>query len=77
MGSPSGRDGSNGRDGRNGFDGPQGKGGLITVSYDPQVRSFLSVLHLSSRNGPAPLYKEALVSPIWYAQPSPSFIAQH
>jgi hypothetical protein len=65
MGTPSGRDGSNGLDGRNGFDGPQGKGGLITVTYDPRVRPSLSVLHLSSRNGPAPLYKEAPVSPIW------------
>jgi hypothetical protein len=65
MGTPSGRDGSNGLDGRNGFDGPQGKGGLITVTYDPRVRLSLSVLHLSSRNGPAPLYKEAPVSPIW------------
>src|SRR5690349_15342138 len=65
MGSPSGRDGSNGRDGRHGWDGPQGKGGLIAVTYDPQVRPFLSSLHLSSRNGPGPLYKEAPVSPLW------------
>ena len=65
MGTPSGRDGSNGLDGRSGFDGPQGKGGLITVTHDPQVRPFLSVLHLSSRNGPAPLYKEAPVGPVW------------
>jgi len=65
IGTPNGHDGSNGLDGRNGWDGTQGKGGLITVTYDPQVRPFLSVLHLSSRNGPAPLYKEAPVSPIW------------
>jgi hypothetical protein len=65
IGTPNGQDGPNGLDGRNGWDGPQGKGGLITVTYDPQVRPFLSVLHLSSRNGPAPLYKEAPVSPIW------------
>ncbi len=65
IGTPSGHDGSNGLDGRNGFDGPQGKGGLITVTYDPQVRPFLGALHLSSRNGPAPIYKEAPVSPIW------------
>lgn len=65
IGTPNGSDGRNGLDGRNGWDGPQGKGGLITVTYDPQVRSLLGVLHLSSRNGPAPLYKEAPVSPIW------------
>lgn len=65
MGTPSGHDGSNGSDGRSGWDGPQGKGGLITVTYDPQVRPFLGALHLSSKNGPAPLYKEAPVSPLW------------
>lgn len=65
IGSPNGHDGSNGLDGRSGWDGPRGKGGLITVTYDPQVRPFLSALHLSSRNGPAPLYKEAPVSPVW------------
>jgi hypothetical protein len=64
-GTPNGSDGRNGLDGRNGWDGPQGKGGLITVTYDPQVRPFLGALHLSSRNGPAPLYKEAPVSHLW------------
>ena len=65
IGTPNGSDGHNGLDGRSGWDGPQGKGGLITIAHDPQVRPFLRVLHLSSRNGPAPLYKEAPVSPIW------------
>ena len=64
-GTPNGRDGSNGMDGRSGWGGRQGKGGIITVIYDSQVRPFLGVLHLSSRNGPPPLYKEAPVSPIW------------
>ena len=64
MGTPRGRHGLNGSDGRSGWDGPQGKGGLITATYDPQVRPFLGALHLSSRNGPAPLYK-APISPIW------------
>jgi hypothetical protein len=64
-GTPNGSDGRNGLDGRNGWDGSQGKGGLITVTYDPQVRPFLGALHLSSRNGPAPLYKEAPVNPLW------------
>ena len=65
IGTPNGSDGHNGLDGRSGWDGPQGKGGLITATFDPQVRPFLGALHLSSRNGPPPLYKEALVSPIW------------
>lgn len=65
IGTPNGHDGSNGLDGRNGWDGPQGKGGIITVTYDPQVRPFLGALHLSSRNGPAPLYKEAPISSLW------------
>jgi hypothetical protein len=65
IGTPSGSDGRNGLDGRNGWDGPQGKGGLITVIYDPRVRPFLSVLHLSSRNGPAPLYREAPIASAW------------
>lgn len=64
-GTPNGSDGRNGLDGHNGWDGPHGKGGLITVTYDPQARSFLRVLHLSSKNGPVPLYKEAPVSPLW------------
>lgn len=65
IGTPNGRDGSNGLDGRSGWDGTQGKGGLITVTYDPQARPFLGTLHLSSRNGPAPLYKQAPVGPLW------------
>ena len=64
-GTPSGSNGHNGLDGRSGFDGSQGKGGPITVTYDPQVRPFLGLLYLSSKNGPAPLYKEAPVSPLW------------
>lgn len=64
-GTPNGSDGHNGLDGRSGWDGPQGKGGLITVTYDPQVRPFLGRLHLSSKNGPVPLYKEAPVRPLW------------
>lgn len=65
IGTPNGSDGRNGLDGRNGWDGPHGKGGRITVTYDPQVKPFLRALHLSSHNGPLPLYKEAPVSPLW------------
>jgi hypothetical protein len=61
-------DGSNGRDGasgRDGWDGPQGRGGSITVTYDPQVKPFLAALHVSSRNGPPPVFNERSVSPLW------------
>ncbi|HEY2545838.1 MAG TPA: hypothetical protein VGI46_07230 [Candidatus Acidoferrum sp.] len=65
IGSPSGNNGSAGSDGRNGFDGSPGKGGLITVTYDPQAKLFLTALHLSSQRGPSPLYKEEPVAPLW------------
>jgi len=65
IGTPNGRDGMSGSDGRNGWDGPEGKGGSITVTYDPQVKPYLSVIHFSSRNGPPPIFKEALVAALW------------
>jgi len=65
MGLPSGSSGRDGSDGRNGFDGPPGRGGAITVTYDPQAKPFLSVIHLSSKNGPAPVFQEAAVAPLW------------
>jgi hypothetical protein len=65
MGSPSGSSGRNGSDGRNGFDGPPGRGGSITVTYDPQAKPFLSVIHLSNSNGPKPVFKEESVAPLW------------
>jgi hypothetical protein len=64
-GQPSGNSGSNGSDGRNGFDGSPGKGGSITVTYDPQVASYLSTIHLSSKNGPHPALQQQAVSPLW------------
>lgn len=64
-GSPSGSSGSNGMDGRSGFDGPRGAGGMITVTYDPQAKPYLSVIHLSSQNGPAPVFKEEPVAALW------------
>jgi len=65
MGSPSGSSGRDGSDGRSGFDGSQGRGGLITVTYDPQVKPFLSTIHLSSRNGPSPVFTQEQVAPLW------------
>jgi hypothetical protein len=65
MGTPSGSSGRDGSDGRSGFDGPRGAGGSITVTYDPQVKPYLSALHLSSQNGPAPVFKEEPVAALW------------
>jgi len=53
-GTPSGHNGSNGAGGRNGWDGSPGRGGTITVTYDPQVKSYLAVLRLSAQRGPQP-----------------------
>lgn len=65
IGTPNGRDGSHGLDGRNGFDGRPGKGGRITVTFDLQAKPFLSVIHLSSRYGPPPVFRQASVAPLW------------
>ena len=65
MGTPSGSNGSDGSSGRNGFDGSPGKGGSITVTYDPQAKLFLAVLHLSNQPGPAPVFREEPVAPLW------------
>ena len=64
-GTPAGSNGMNGSDGRKGFDGANGRGGLITVHYDPGTSQYLSLLHLSSGNGPAPLFHEEAVAPLW------------
>jgi hypothetical protein len=64
-GTPSGMSGSNGMDGRSGSDGPPGKGGLITVTYDPQAKPYLGIIHLSSENGPPVVLKEEYVAPLW------------
>lgn len=64
-GSPSGQNGRDGADGRNGFDGPPGKGGSITVTYDPQVKPFLSVIRLSNKGGLPPVFKQEPVPPLW------------
>jgi hypothetical protein len=65
VGTPSGSSGNNGSDGHDGSDGSMGSGGQITVTYDPQVQPYLSVLHFSSENGPKPMLKEASVAPLW------------
>lgn len=65
IGSPSGSSGSDGSSGRNGFDGSPGRGGSITVTYDPQAKPFLTAIHLSNRGGPAPVFKEDAVAALW------------
>ncbi len=64
-GTPSGSSGSDGSSGRSGWDGKAGKGGSITVTYDPQAKPFLSAIHLSSLNGPPPVFSEMPVAPLW------------
>ena len=65
MGTPSGSNGSDGASGRNGFEGSPGRGGSITVTYDPQAKPFLTAIHLSNRYGPAPVFNEEPVAPLW------------
>ena len=65
LGIPSGKDGMSGHDGRNGWDGPKGKGGSIRVTYDPQVKPFLSLIHLSNQNGPQPIFSEQSIAQLW------------
>ena len=65
MGTPSGSSGSNGSDGRNGFDGSPGRGGSITVTYDPQAKPFLAAIRLSNKGGPPPAFKEEPVAALW------------
>jgi hypothetical protein len=65
IGTPNGSSGMSGSDGRNGFDGPPGRGGSITVTYDPQAKPFLAAIHLSNKGGSAPVFNEEPVAPLW------------
>ena len=38
---------------------------MITVTYDPQVKPLLGMIHLSFKYGPAPVFKEEAVAPLW------------
>lgn len=64
-GTPNGSSGRNGSSGSDGHNGSDGRGGSLTVIYDPQVKPFLSAIHLSNPSGPAPVFKEAAVAPLW------------
>ncbi|HKV38050.1 MAG TPA: hypothetical protein VJX67_02465 [Blastocatellia bacterium] len=65
MGSPSGRNGLDGTSGLRGRDGWPGKGGSITVTYDPSAKPFLGAIRLSSLRGPRPVFTEEPVGPLW------------
>ena len=65
IGSPSGSDGMSGHDGLSGSDGSPGSGGLITVTYDPNVGQYMNAIHLSSWNGPKPAFLEEPVAALW------------
>jgi hypothetical protein len=66
IGSPNGNSGLDGHAGMDGHDGSDGRGGLITVTCDPEAMPYLDrILHLSSRNGPRPVYQQAPVAPLW------------
>jgi len=65
VGTPNGRDGRDGSNGQDGFPGSSGRGGLITLIYDPQVRPFLSVIHLPKSDGPKPIIREEPVGQLW------------
>jgi len=65
IGTPNGRNGSNGSSGRNGWDGSPGKGGSITVTYDPQAKPFLNAIRFSNHGGSPPVFKEEPVAPLW------------
>jgi hypothetical protein len=65
IGTPNGSSGNSGSDGRNGFDGSAGRGGSITVTYDPQAKPYLAAIHLSNNGGPPPVFQEQTVAPLW------------
>lgn len=65
IGSPNGFDGTSGHDGMSGSDGSPGSGGLITVTYDPEAGQYMNVIHLSSWNGPKPVFREETVAALW------------
>jgi hypothetical protein len=50
---------------RSGSDGARGRGGKITVIYDPAVAPYLGVLQLSSLGGPEPVFTSRNLDPLW------------
>ena len=65
IGSPNGSSGRDGSNGSDGMAGSSGSGGGITVTYDPQVKPFLSAIRASSPGGPRPVFQEEPVAALW------------
>lgn len=65
IGTPNGHSGHDGLSGHDGSSGRNGRGGGITVAYDPSVKPYLGVLHFSSQNGPAPVFRQVPVPALW------------
>lgn len=65
MGSPSGNSGRDGMDGHDGMSGSPGRGGLITVTYDPAAKPYLIKVRLSAQSGPKPVLQEEPVAALW------------
>jgi hypothetical protein len=64
-GTPSGNSGRDGSDGHDGIPGSDGRGGSISVTYDPQAKPYLGAIHLSNRSGPRPVFTEEAVAVLW------------
>jgi len=64
-GTPNGSSGHDGLNGGDGSSGSSGSGGRITLTYDPEAKAFLAVIHLSNPGGPSPQFQEARLGPLW------------
>ena len=64
---PPGTSGLSGRDGRNGMDGSAGRNGQITVSFDPSVEPWISVIRCAGgdASGPASVFVKEPVAQLW------------
>jgi hypothetical protein len=65
VGTPNGSSGSSGNSGRSGFDGSPGRAGSITIHYDPQTKPFLSIIRTFNAGGPAPVFNQQPIAPLW------------
>lgn len=64
-GTPNGNSGRDGMNGHDGLNGSPGRGGLITVTYDPATKAYLGKIRLSAENGPKAVWREETVAPLW------------
>lgn len=65
IGTPNGSSGSNGSDGQDGRNGSPGRGGSITVTYDPRAKPYLGIVHFNNGDGPAPVFQKQTVASLW------------